>query len=139
MYLYLCYFCRTNIFGYLFGKYVASEYIWIFVRYIMWHPKLFGYLFVSILCYLFITARRGSPVNGNASLPIGKIHSNRQNFQDFKTIDDISISFRVYNVLRLCQIFYLINYTVFLTVLAWRRCEGHWGKGVTDLVNYLVY
>ena len=48
-YSYLCYFRNTNIFGYLFGKYVASEYIRIFIRYIMWHPNIFGYLFVSIL------------------------------------------------------------------------------------------
>ena len=45
---YLCYFQSTNIFRYLFGKYVSVEYIWIFVRYIMWHQNIFGYSFVSI-------------------------------------------------------------------------------------------
>ena len=55
-YSYLCYFRNTNIFGYSFGKYVASEYIRIFIRYIMWHPNIFGYSFVSILWYLLITA-----------------------------------------------------------------------------------
>ena len=54
-YLYLCHFC-TNIFRYSFSKYVASEYIRIFVWYIMWNPNIFGYLFVSILCYSLITA-----------------------------------------------------------------------------------
>ena len=54
-YLYLCYFRNTNIFGYLFGKYVASEYIQVFIWYIMWHPNIFGYSFVSILWYSLIT------------------------------------------------------------------------------------
>ena len=54
-YLYSCYFRNTNIFGYLFGKYVAYKYIWIFIRYIMWHPNIFGYPFVSILWYSLIT------------------------------------------------------------------------------------
>ena len=49
LYAYLCYFWHTKIFGYLFGKYVASKYIQIFVQYIMCHPNIFGYLFVSIL------------------------------------------------------------------------------------------
>ena len=35
---------------------MASEYIWIFAWYIMWNPNIFGYSFVSILWYLFITA-----------------------------------------------------------------------------------
>ena len=56
LYLYFCYFQHTNIFGYSFGKYVASEYILIFVRYIMWHPNIFRYLFMSILWYSLITA-----------------------------------------------------------------------------------
>ena len=47
-YLNICYFRSTNIFGYLFGKYVASEYIWIFVLYIMRHPDIFRYSFVPI-------------------------------------------------------------------------------------------
>ena len=42
-YSYLCYFRNTNISGYSFGKYVASKYIRIFIRYIMWHPNIFGY------------------------------------------------------------------------------------------------
>ena len=52
---YSYFFRRTNIFGYLFGKYVASENIRIFVCYILWHPNIFIYLFVSILWYLLIT------------------------------------------------------------------------------------
>ena len=52
---YSCYSRNTNIFGYSFGKYVASEYIWIFIRYIMWHPNIFWYSFVSILWYSLIT------------------------------------------------------------------------------------
>ena len=55
LYLYSCYFWNTNIFGYSFGKYVASEYIRIFIRYIMWHPNIFRYSFVSILWYSLIT------------------------------------------------------------------------------------
>ena len=43
LYSYMCYLQSTNIFGYSFSKYVASEYIQIFVRYIMWHPNIFGY------------------------------------------------------------------------------------------------
>ena len=35
---------------------MASEYIWIFVRFITWHPNIFGYSFVSILWYSLITA-----------------------------------------------------------------------------------
>ena len=54
-YSYSCYFQSTNLFGYSFGKYMASEYIWIFVWYIMWHPNIFGYSFVSILWYSLIT------------------------------------------------------------------------------------
>ena len=54
-YSYSCYFRKMNIFGYLFGKYIASEYIRILIRYIIWHPNIFGYLFVSILWYLLIT------------------------------------------------------------------------------------
>ena len=42
LYLYSCYFRNTNIFGYLFGKYVASKYILIFIQYIIWHPNIFG-------------------------------------------------------------------------------------------------
>ena len=45
----MCYFRNTNIFGYSFGKFVASKYIRIFIRYIMWHPNIFGYSFVSII------------------------------------------------------------------------------------------
>ena len=41
-----------NIF---FGKYVASECIWIFVWYIMLHPNIFRYLLVSILGCSMIT------------------------------------------------------------------------------------
>ena len=52
---YLCYFRRTNIFGYSFGKCVVSEYIRIFVRYMTWHLNIFGYSFVSILWYSLIT------------------------------------------------------------------------------------
>ena len=59
-YLYLYYIRNTNIFGYLFGKYVATEYIWIFIRYLMWHPNIFGYSFVSILWYSLITALFGN-------------------------------------------------------------------------------
>ena len=55
-YSYLCYFRNTNVSGYSFGKYVASEYFRIFIRYIMWHLNIFGYLFVSILWYSLITA-----------------------------------------------------------------------------------
>ena len=54
-YSYPCYFRNTNIFEYSFGKYVASKYIWIFVRYIMWYLNIFGYSFVSILWYSLIT------------------------------------------------------------------------------------
>ena len=43
-----CYFRRTNIFRYLVGKCVASQYIRIFVWYIMLHPNIFVYLFVSV-------------------------------------------------------------------------------------------
>ena len=45
---------HPNIFGYSFGKYVASEYIQIFVWYIMWHPNIFGDSFVPILLYSLI-------------------------------------------------------------------------------------
>ena len=38
-----------------FGKYVASKYMRIFIRYIMWHSNIFGYSFVSILWYSLIT------------------------------------------------------------------------------------
>ena len=38
LYSYLCYFRSMNIFGYLFGKYVAFQYIQIIVRYILQHP-----------------------------------------------------------------------------------------------------
>ena len=31
-YFYLCYFPSANRFGYLFAKYVATKYIWIFFR-----------------------------------------------------------------------------------------------------------
>ena len=55
-YLCSCYFRNTNIFRYLFGKYIASKYIRIFIRYMMWHPNMFRYLFVSILWYSLITA-----------------------------------------------------------------------------------
>ena len=55
LYLYSFYFWRTNIFGYLLGKYVASKYIPIFIQYLIWHPNMFGYLFVSILWYSLIT------------------------------------------------------------------------------------
>ena len=58
LYLYLCYFQNMNIFGYLFGKYVTSEYIQIFVRYIMWHQNEFRYSFLSILLYSLITATK---------------------------------------------------------------------------------
>ena len=54
--LYLCYFWRTNIFRYLFGIFLASKYIYIFVWYIIWHLNIFVYSFVSILWYLIITA-----------------------------------------------------------------------------------
>ena len=54
LYSYSCYFRNIYIFKYLFGKYVASEFIWIFIRYIIWHPNIFGYSFV--LWYLLITA-----------------------------------------------------------------------------------
>ena len=53
----LCYLWRTNIFRYLFSKYVASKYIWIFIWYILWHPNIFKYSFVSILWYSLISAR----------------------------------------------------------------------------------
>ena len=53
---YLCNQQYQTKFGYLFSKYVPSEYIWIFVRYIMWHPTIFRYLIVSIFSYLVITA-----------------------------------------------------------------------------------
>ena len=56
-YLYLCYFRNTNIFGHSFGKYAAFKDIHIFVRYIILHPNLFGYSFVSILWYSLITIR----------------------------------------------------------------------------------
>ena len=46
---------HPNKFGYSFGKYVASEYIRIFIRYIMWHANIFGYSFGSILWYSLIT------------------------------------------------------------------------------------
>ena len=39
---------------YLFGKYVTSEYIRIFVWYIMWHLNIFRYLFVSVCEYLWL-------------------------------------------------------------------------------------
>ena len=55
LYLYLCYFWSTIMFGYLFGNYVVLKYIQIFVWYIMWHPNIFGYLFLSVLWYLLIT------------------------------------------------------------------------------------
>ena len=52
---YSCYFRSTNIFGNLLGKYVAPEYIRIFIRYILWHPNIFGYSLVSISWYSLIT------------------------------------------------------------------------------------
>ena len=50
-YSYLCYFRSTNIFGYSFGKYMASEYIWIFVRYTILPPNIFGYSFVHFMIF----------------------------------------------------------------------------------------
>ena len=65
LYSYLCYIRSTNILGYSLGKYVASKYIRIFIRYILWHPNKFGYLFVSTLWYSLITNstpfREGKP------------------------------------------------------------------------------
>ena len=37
-------------------KYISSEYIRIFVRYIIWHTNIFGLLFQSILWYSLITS-----------------------------------------------------------------------------------
>ena len=52
LYSYSCYFQSTNIFGYLFGKYVASKNIRIFIRYITWHPNIY-WIFVCVHFIIF--------------------------------------------------------------------------------------
>ena len=70
LYSYWLLFLRPNIFRYLFGELLGIqifldicsvhswtyEYIWIFIRSIIWHPNILQYLFKQIWWYLLITA-----------------------------------------------------------------------------------
>ena len=83
-YSYSCFFRNTNIFRYSFGKYVASKKIRIFILYIIWHPNIFGYLFVSILWYSLITDGNLGSVDRNLGPVIGNLGATKK--QQFAVI-----------------------------------------------------